>query len=73
MVRMQVSGCRRFERTELVLLPFDFHVVDTDGFDPDLLDVGSKIIEVADGVRLDHLSGRTVKKDRITGIEVNRH
>ena len=70
MLRMQLRGRCRFESTQLVALTLDIHVVDTDGLDADVLDVGSQILEVTDRVRLDDLGSVVVEEYRISWFEV---
>ena len=67
---MEVGRGRRVERVELAPFPLDAHVVDTDGLDADVLDVGPKVLEVADGVRLDDLRRGVVEADSVSGCEV---
>jgi len=48
------------------LFCFYVDVVDTDGFDTDIFDVGSEVVKVADRVCLDDLCGGTIEEDLVS-------
>ena len=68
MFGMQVRCDGGFERAELVTCGFDIHVVDADGFDADILDVGADVRKVADGVGLNDLGTVIVEEDCLSGF-----